>query len=220
LAYKEMRVPLVDAAAGLSDEIRSGKFGAVVVDSMSASVGGDLIDATHVNGFYDAVRRLGVPALVLAHKSAESAQKRSKRFYGSIMSENRVRLAWNGEKSSDGASVLWEVFKDNNAGVFGSKLAWRVRFGHNGEDETRRLASVTLEGCSTDDVKLESDAGKTRHDRIKHALREGPLSTGEIAAATGIGSASVRAAMNDATGKRLFRRTVDGRWEINVTDVY
>jgi hypothetical protein len=212
LAYKEMRVPLVDAAAGLSDEIRSGRFGAVVVDSMSASVGGDLIDATHVNGFYDAVRRLGVPALVLAHKSAESAQKRSKRFYGSIMSENRVRLAWNGEKSSDGATVLWEVFKDNNAGVFGSKLAWRVRFGHNGEDETRRLASVTLEGCSTDDVQLGSDEPAHLYDKIRrHLVENGPGLVGEIAAAVGTTPGSVKATMN--RHKALFNHRTDGLWE-------
>jgi len=223
LAYREMRIPLTDAAPGLADEVRSGKFGAVIVDSMSASVGGDLIDASTVNAFYDAVRLLGVPCLVLAHKSAESAKNRSKRFFGSIMSENRVRLAWNAEKSTDGRHLLFEVFKDNNMGVFGSKLAWRISFDHDGEDEDRRLASVTLQGCNPDDVKLASSEKPTRHDEIEYALHgsDGPLTTGEIAAITGISQASVRAALNDRFGKAQFRHARDGlRWERNVTDVY
>ena len=212
LAYREMRIPLTDAAPGLADEVRSGKFGAVIVDSMSASVGGDLIDASTVNAFYDAVRLLGVPCLVLAHKSAESAKNRSKRFFGSIMSENRVRLAWNAEKSTDGRHLLFEAFKDNNAGIFGMKLAWRIGFGHDGEDEDRRLASVTLEGCNPDDVKLASEEEVKNHDRIMYdLLEEGPSLPGEIASRLGSTADNVRSTMTRK--KTMFRKRSDGRWE-------
>jgi hypothetical protein len=213
LAYKEMRVPLVDAAPGLTDEIRIGKFGAVVIDSMSASVGGDLVDASTVNAFYDAVRLLAVPALVLAHKSAESAQKRSKRFFGSIMSENRVRLAWNGEKARDGSTVLWDVFKDNNQGRWGDKLAWRVEFGHTGADETRRLESITINSCNPHNVTLESDEAIHNHDRISWDLLEhGASLPGEIAGRVGSTADNVRATMTRK--KAMFRKRGDGRWEV------
>lgn len=216
LAYKAMRVPLADAAGGLQEEVQRGRFGAVVIDSMSAAAGGDLIDSAVVNGFFDATRLLGVPCLVIAHKSAESVQKRSKRFFGSIMSENRVRLAWNAEKAVDGRTVVWEVFKDNNMGRMGNKLAWNVDITQD-DGEDHRLEAVAFSGVNPHNVKLASDEGNTREDQIVYALASAgkPLMPGEIAQQLDMPRGSVGATLSRAVESGAIHRLGDGRYHLS-----
>lgn len=217
LAYKQMRIPLVDAASGLADEIQRGRFGAVVIDSMSAAAGGDLVDAAVVNGFYDAARLLNVPALVLAHKSAENIKSRSARFFGSIMSEARVRLAWNAERATDSDLVLWSVFKDNNLGRHGMRLAWRMGFTGEGTEEDERLTTIRVEGVNPDDVNLKANEGDTVKDRMYYALIErGPLMTAELAKAIGKPESTIRTTTSRHSD--LFTHTNDGRWSIRDTE--
>ena len=212
LAYKSMRVPLQDAAVSIAEEIARGRFGAVVIDSMSASIGGGLIDDDVVNGFWDAIRILGIPALVLAHKSAENIKKREARFFGSIMSEARIRYAWNGEASRHGDTVAWSVFKDNNMGRLNSKLAWRVEITQEGDNEDRHMTEVHLAGISPTDIHREPDEPNTTVDRIEQALLEGPMMAGEIATATGSNPGTVRKVISRHGDK--FVKTEDGRWAL------
>lgn len=212
LAYKSMRVPLQDAAVSIAEEIAKGRIGAVVVDSMSASIGGGLIDDDVVNGFWDAIRTLGVPALVLAHKSAENIKKREARFFGSIMSEARIRYAWNGEATRNGDTVTWSVFKDNNMGRLRSRLAWRVEITQEGEHEDRHMTEVHLAGISPNDIHEPAGDGNTTVDRIEQALLEGPLMAGEIATATGSNPGTIRKVIS-RHGDR-FVKTDDGRWAL------
>jgi hypothetical protein len=212
LAYKTMRVPLQDAAVSIAEEIARGRFGAVVIDSMSASIGGGLIDDDVVNGFWDAIRILGIPALVLAHKSAENIKKREARFFGSIMSEARIRYAWNGEATRNGDTVVWSVFKDNNMGHLRTKLAWRVEITQEGDNEDRHMTEVHLAGISPHDIHQPPDEPNTTVDRIEQALLEGAMMAGEIATATGANPGTIRKVIS-RHGDR-FVKTSDGRWAL------
>jgi hypothetical protein len=207
-----MRVPLQDAAVSIAEEIARGRFGAVVIDSMSASIGGGLIDDDVVNGFWDAIRILGIPALVLAHKSAENIKKREARFFGSIMSEARIRYAWNGEATRNGDTVVWSVFKDNNMGHLRTKLAWRVEITQEGDNEDRHMTEVHLAGISPHDIHQPPDEPNTTVDRIEQALLEGAMMAGEIATATGANPGTIRKVIS-RHGDR-FVKTSDGRWAL------
>ncbi len=212
LAYKSMRVPLQDAALAVQEEIARGGFGAVVIDSMSASIGGGLIDDDVVNGFWDAVRFLGVPALVLAHKSAENISKRRERFFGSIMSEARIRFAWNAESPPHGDLVTWSVFKDNNMGRLRSRLAWRINITSEGDNEDRRMTEIHLSGVSPSDPVGRDDAGDTLVDRLEAVLMAGALMAGELAEQAGTTPANVRKIISRHAER--FTKTGDGRWAL------
>lgn len=212
LAYKSMRVPLQDAALSVQEEIARGGYGAVVVDSMSASIGGGLIDDDVVNGFWDSVRFLGVPALVLAHKSAENIKARRERFFGSIMSEARIRFAWNAESPPHGDLVTWSVFKDNNMGRLRSRLAWRIHITSEGDHEDRRLTEIHLAGVSPSDPSGEVEMADTLVSRVEAVLMAGALTAGEIAQQLGTTAANVRKIIS-RHGDR-FAKTGDGRWAL------
>lgn len=181
LTHMAMRESLVDAVPSLIERIQVGGYGAVVIDSMSASIGGaGLVGDDSVNAFWDAVRALAVPALVLAHRSAYANRQREARFFGSVMSEARVRMAWAAEVEdtvvgADVRRVLWTCFKDSNFGLSGSRLAWEWQFFNEGEHDSRHVDSVSIEAINPNAVTLASpdddDATPTRrHGRTWQSI--------------------------------------------------
>lgn len=196
LGYKQMSARLADVAIGLGEEISRGHWEAVIVDSMSAAIGGGLVDDDGVNAFWDAVRTLRVPALVVAHKSAENIAKKRARFFGSIMSEARVRMAWNVEKSEGTPHVLWECFKDNNTGHIGDRLGWEIELSSFGEKETRTLSKVSFMGVNPMNIMLTLDeseeAVKAFLEIFELLENKGPMTTAAIAAKLRISTANVR----------------------------
>ena len=133
LLYQHLNRPLADLASGLVEMIRDEGIEAVVIDSLSASIGRSLIEDEAANRFWDAVALLGVPTLVVAHKSAESIKARSRRVFGSIMHEARPRVIWNVETAYDSDYLLMECFKDSDYALRGTQTAWEVEFTTPGE---------------------------------------------------------------------------------------
>lgn len=207
---------LQDVVPKIRTEIEQHGMEAVVVDSMSASVGEGLIDDAIVNAYWDAIAQLGVPSLIVVHKSAENVAKRKARIFGSIMSENRLRMAWNMERTNDGSSVLLKCFKDNNTGMYGREWAFDHEI-ESDEDTYHVVRSAfmavdpeTIRSLFTDDGSPQSD---TWHDKIFGVLAGGPMNVREIRQTLGSGSEdTIRKTLNRGDG--VFARRTDGRWEL------
>jgi len=218
LGYKQMSARLADVAIGLSEEVVRGGWEAVVIDSMSAAIGGGMVDDDSVNAFWDSIRVLQVPGLVIAHKSAENIAKKKARFFGSIMSEARVRMAWNAEKAEATPHVIWECFKDNNTGHIGNKLGWEVELESAGEKEERSLSTVSFMGVNPSNIMISMDTENTEHtsqvtvaQKITQLIEnEGPLTVGGIAARLRISTANVRSQLS--RHNELFEKDDRGLW--------
>lgn len=205
LTHIEMRDSLMDAVPMLVERIQVGSYAAVVIDSMSASIGsGGLIADDSVNAFWDATRALAVPALVLAHKSGRATRNQEASFFGSVMSAARVRMAWDVqmEEVKAGATtyrVLWQCFKANNSNLKGSKLAWEWEFENVGEHDEQRVETVTIDAINPDSVTIKepddgggSGRGRGRgpgvtHRAIAAALERqgGPMTRDSLVKAAG-----------------------------------
>ena len=157
--YYRPGAALIDTIWQVKDMVKAGKFDCVIVDSMSAAIGGSMVDDDSVNQFWTAVDMLALPALVIAHKSLQNQRQREKAFFGSAMSAARVRLAWNVETPETTTEVVWECFKDNNSGMRGRKLAWEVGFHNEGQGMDRYLHSITFD--ETDPNLVLFDTGVT-----------------------------------------------------------
>jgi len=213
LSYKQMRAPLAAVAPQIAEEI--GKVGvqAVIVDSMSAGIGGPLKEDESVNAFFDALGLLNVPVLVVAHKSAENVRKRSAAFFGSVMSENRVRFAWNAERSADTPSVVWEVFKDNTMGRKGARMAWNVLVKSEGEFENQRLSEIVIDAVNPHDVRMKAGGDGKLRDRIVYLLIEnGPLRVADIAHRAESSEGTVRKEVNRHSD--MFVKGEHGTWDL------
>ena len=219
LDYQHLTIPLVDAAPTLAEDILRHEIDAVIIDSMSAAIGASLKEDDSTNAFYDAVRLLDRPTLVLAHKSAENIKKRARRFFGSIMSEVRLRMAWNAERV-DGA-VVWECFKDNDTGLKGKKLAWQIDFGSTGQDEDARLESVAVRSVKPSAVDLREEPGRTsvpKWQLVADSIHDdGPGTHMEIAKRLGLQPGHVKTYMD--RHRDVFTMLPDGlRWGLLTTE--
>ncbi len=217
IPYREMRTPLADAAEDLADEIADAGYRGVIVDSLSAGIGGSLVDDALANLFWDAIRVLGVPAFVIAHKSAQAGRQRETRMFGSVMHEARVRVAWNAERESESGQVRWECFKDNATGRAGKRLAWDWRFDHGTDDGPDVLMAVTAEGINPNDVNLEArpegEDITRQQGRVLVALQNGPLLAGEVASRIGCSANAARVQLGRLEDKGYVGHKSDGRWE-------
>ena len=214
VAYRQLVQPLTDVADTLRDETKRHQYAGVIIDSLSAAVGGSLVDDELANQFWNALSSLETPALVLAHKSQEAIRRNHQRVFGSVMHENRSRMLWDAYREPESHLVRWEVVSDNNTGRQGHKVAWRVNVANTGEDHDRHLDSITITAVNPNDVRQAPTEGNTIADRIHYALLEsGALTYGEIATVIDHQPASVKAILNRNRDTK-FTKKDDGRWEI------
>jgi hypothetical protein len=186
-------------------------MGGLILDSISAAMGASLNEDEPANLFWDAVERINTPTLVTAHKNKQDATRGKKGIFGSIMHTNRPRMVWDGYREENSKLVRWECINDNNTGHQGNTLAWRVDITNTGENEHRRLDTVTFTAVNPDDVRQAPDEGKTLTDRIAYCLGEnGPLTAGEIALVLGHQKASINTTLN----RGPFTKREDARWEL------
>lgn len=213
VAYRQMLAPLADVAESVAEEIARNSYGAVVIDSLSAAIGGSLVDDEAARLFWNATSALRVPALVLAHKSSEAIRKGYKQPFGSVMHRNRPRMIWDAVRQEGEPLVRWEVVDDNNSGRKGQRLAWRINIATEGEHEDERLASVTFQGVNPNDVRVASNEGDTLADKIAYALTSGPATPKELSEQVGISDSSVRKVLSRYPD--LFTKASDGfRWTL------
>jgi len=217
VAYRQLTQPLTDVVDTIRDEIKRHQYAGVIIDSLSAAVGGSLVDDELANLFWNAQAALETPALVLAHKSQEAIRRGHQRVFGSVMHENRSRMLWDAYREPDSALVRWEVVSDNNTGRKGQKLAWRIDVNNVGEDHARHLDSITITGVNPNDVRQAPNEGDTLVDRITYTLTEhGPLMAGEIGTVIGSSAGTVRSIISRHS--HLFDKKPDSRYSLKPTE--
>lgn len=213
VAYRQMLAPLADTAESVAGEIARNGYGAVIVDSLSAAIGGSLNDDEPARQFWNSLTSLRVPVLVLAHKSSEAIRKGWKQPFGSVQHRNRPRMIWDAVRQEGEPLVRWEVVDDNNSGRKGQRLAWRIDIATEGEHEDQRLSTVTFSGVNPNDVRIAANDGDTLADKIAYALINGPATPKELAEQVGITDSSVRKVLSRYPD--LFTKDPDGfRWTL------
>jgi len=108
----------------------------VVVDSVMLARSGDAFGPEDTVRMYAALRQIGVPALLVDHKSREAIRKNIKGAYGSVVNDNTARLQWEMTSVQDhGPSIKvtkLEVVKRNNAPMM-DPLAFETSFTNKQE---------------------------------------------------------------------------------------
>jgi AAA domain len=170
----------------------------LIVDSLGPALQGDAEAARDVIGFYraslDPFRAQGVAVLIIDHQArlqaGESYQRKG--AFGSVYKANLSRSVIQAEASerAEGALSLRIRQKKHNFGPLADPFGVELTFS----EEAVSMKAVELE--ATD---LAEEATLTAPERIKLALRDGPLYPSEIAETTGMPTKTVK---NSLTGLR------------------
>ncbi len=218
--YKRMAGSLADSVEQIRQEVARLQIALVIVDSLSLAVGGGvaLEDSATATAFFGAARLLETCLLAISHVSKATVanttgQKASP--FGSAFFRNTARLAWYVESlQEEGASeslIRFEHVKSNN-GRYQRQHGYRLRFDNIGEAGDEQLVGIRLSPIDLTDVP-EFAKKVTWSQRIAAVLRDGAMTTAEVAEALGEeDSSTVSKRLSDERRANRIIRLPDSKW--------
>ncbi len=222
LLYQNHRFPLHRNYRAVARTVKEEGVVMVVVDSNALARGGSgergAEDSTI--RMFACLREIGVPALIIDHKSDEKMRTGRRGGYGSVFNTNSVRLEWEvvrQQQTAESIAVVLSLSKKNNVAPQ-ADLGFRFEFASDGD----RLDEVRVRQVAPAEVHPlahleERPSGLV--DRIAALLvaSDEPLSVAEIAAELETTEGSIRARLarhhdrfaKVRSGRRTLWRVVD-----------
>jgi hypothetical protein len=154
--------------------------------------GGDAFGPESTLALYAALDRIGIPSLLVDHKSKRADDNGDQGPFGSVSNFNSLRLAWGTrtQPTADGADIRLRKVKANYHGAL-KDHAWQLKFGEN--NRTARFTAV--------DATLVLPGGDaTTTDKIMGALRRAGMAgqtVKDLAREFSISDATVRARLSE-----------------------
>ena len=169
----------------------------LVVDSISAAIDGPLEGAETAVAFMNALRRIGLPTLAIAHQT--KADSGDQAPFGSVMWRERARLVWFMRSAESGDPSRMPVAfycRKNNLGALAPAQGMTLTFEADGP-----IRIVRSDVADTADL-----AGRLPlRVRLRSALRGGALTYAELAEACESDAETVRKTIQRDGGKAFVR---------------
>ena len=146
----------------------------LIVDSAGLACGNEPEKAESALAFFDSLRQLGVPALVIAHQTKNDAHGMP---FGSVFWHNSARSTWEIRKQQEAGENLLTVglfHRKSNVGKMERPLGFSFDFGPDGATCIKRV-----EVRDVPEFSREGSFG----DRIAGALMHGAMTVKQIAEA-------------------------------------
>lgn len=202
--YRNERVPLARSLQAVHRAARASQAVLLIVDSakMAAGPSGQSSGEEATLGLYLALREIGLPALIIDHKSKDDIAKKRTGGYGNVFMENLARLQWEftalTQVSSTEKRFVLALTKENNTGSQPPLgFALETKGGDHG------LISATYRRMSVDAIRSQSDDSDLgERVLLLFATSSEPLTVDRIAELVGTGKGSLRAMLN--RDKRFF----------------
>lgn len=182
----------------------------VIVDSIGMASGGDPADAAGIIKAMIGARSLGVPVLGIHHLPKDAKDK--SRPYGSVYAAAEARMTWLVERDDDAPAGMTRIAltnKKSNRSSRHDRQSFEFQFVSSADRET--LEQVIVSPIAfIEAAAIGTGAGQKW--RIAAELKEAPKTIDELAEATGITRAVLRAQLNRKANQNLFQKGDDGRW--------
>jgi hypothetical protein len=197
LMYRNERTPISRGIRAITRAVRSHDAIMVIVDSakMAAGPTGQSSGEEATLSMFAALRELGVPALIVDHKSKEDIAKGRRGGYGSVFNDNISRMVWEftSHNPVTGRFVL-ELTKENNVGP---RAALGFEKETKGDDHGITWARFTL--VDVDKIVAAVDESMTDRALLLFQTSSEPMSVGRMAEMLEAKQSSLRAALGRDT---------------------
>ncbi|GEM_PF-2398384 len=198
LLYQQHRFPLVRNYRSVARTVRDEHVVMLVVDSNALARGGsgDRGAEDSTIRMFAALREIGVPALIIDHKSDEKMRTGRRGGYGSVFNTNSVRLEWEvirQTQTADDIAIVLSLSKKNNVSPQ-HDLGFRFTFTSD-DDSLQEIRVQPVDPQSVHPLAHLEERPSRLVDRIAALLlaSDEPLSVSEIAAQVDASEASIRA---------------------------
>jgi hypothetical protein len=204
--YKRAEMPIEDDLSKLQHEVAEKNIQLLIVDSLGAACGGDLMAPETAQRLFRALRTLRIASLIIAHtpKNAETAS-----IFGSVFFKNYARWTWEVKKTQEPGESVAKVglfHRKHNLGSEHAPLGFQFTF----HDNQVKVASYNV----TDNEALSEALPLSQ--QIQRALRNGLKTVEDLASELGKDKSIIRARLNDGRGIWAISVKTDGetRWGI------
>lgn len=197
MLYRRMTSTLAESTERLQEIVTREKVRLVIVDSLGPAARGDLNDPEPAIRYHEALRKLGVTSLTLAHTSKDQAT-RQRTIYGSVFFQNLTRSTWEikaEQEAGEAESVISLKQVKANLSKLHPPLGFRFVFADS---------AITITRADLRDTGLSGELPLSV--RIKDLLRRGAMPVKDIAEALDANEGSVKTTVN-----RLAKRGVTVR---------
>jgi hypothetical protein len=206
IQYLSMRRPLADDLLTVQRHVKAYQTKLLIIDSLALASGGDINAPDSAIRFFSALRSVHCSSLIVAHVS-KTETSNGRTIFGSVFFTNMARSVFEVQPHQDEGSPIIRLALHHtkvNEGPRQAPMALSFDFGHDN-------GSVRVEPIGMDDVPT-AVVEPTNVDKIKVALRPGAMTIGELAQATGLSDATVRARCNE--GRDKWCAKIDGKWTL------
>jgi hypothetical protein len=182
LHYVRCDRPLIIEVDRLRREIHRLSIDYAIFDSVAFATGGPPENADQATAYFRATRQLGIGTLHLAH--VNRAENGDQKPFGSAFWHNSARSTWFVKQASpglDGRLTVGLYNRKSNLTRLYPALGFRFEF--NDASGMHPASTVVSPTAVTENEELAPKAPLWQ--RVHHALKSGPLSLDEIAAAVG-----------------------------------
>jgi len=194
ILYRRMTNTLADSMDSLQQIKKDKDIKLLIIDSLGPAARGNLNDPEPAIKYHEALRKLGITSLTLAH-CAKDQLTRKRTIFGSIFFTNLARSVWEckaeQEAGEDEAIISLKHAKANLSRLH-PPLGYKFTFTDN---------SITVVKADLRDTGLSRELPLS--SRIKDLLRGGAMTVKEIADALEANEGSVKTIVNRLAGKEI-----------------
>src|SRR3990167_8196305 len=202
VAYKRPLAPLAECVDELRATITETGARVLIVDSLALAAGAELERAETAIRFHQALRQLGLPALLLGHTAKNSEEKTP---FGSVFFFNLARTVWEVRKSQEPDAGLYRFglyHKKCNLGPKRSPLGFTVSIDQG-------VCRITTADLSEEP---ELRAGLPLQVQIEKVLHGKPsMTVRALAQELDANDASIRTTLHRYKGKKWMTAS-EGEW--------
>lgn len=197
IAYRRMTNTLIDSVDSLQRTKKDKDIKLLIIDSLGPAARGNLNDPEPAIRYHEALRKLGITSLTLAHNSKDPLTKR-RTIFGSVFFTNLARSVWECKaeiEAGEDEAIISVKHTKANLSKLHPTLGYRFTFTDN---------SIAIAKADLRDTGLSGELPLSA--RIKNLLRDGAMPVKEIATALEANEGSVKTVINRLAKKGVTVR--------------
>jgi hypothetical protein len=205
ILYRRMDAKVADSIDTIQQIVVENKIRFIIIDSLGPAVKGNLNEPEPAMDYNQALRKLGITSLTLAHNSKDPLTKQ-RSIFGSVFFSNLARSIWQckveGERQPDDdqAIISLKQIKASFSQLYGT-LGYTFKFTDN---------SITVGKTDLKDTALAGELPLTW--QIKNLLKGGAMQASEIADLTDKPINTIRVTLSRMKAKKEIHSLPDQKW--------
>ena len=209
LNYRRCALPLAQDVDQIHRHISDTQAEVIIIDSLGLACGGELKEAESALAFFSALRQLKITSLILAH-TAKNPETKKRSVFGSVFFEAQARSIWEIRKAQDTGEDEMDIALFHRKPPPFQRLCQPIGFNIKYGPDTMVVSQGKPRTIGEFLAALGTQA------QIEELLKNGPMSTEEIARALDTTQNAINVAISRLKKKNRIIKLPGSKWGLTV----